>query len=91
MKSTMRDNITKPERTVDEAIQILWKVIEESKMYLVNEKSTSEDKRRWAKVLCDHIKHTKPYKTVHLASFPQQAQAVSEATEQAAECSKYAL
>lgn len=55
MKSTMRDNTAKPERTVDEAIQILWKVIEEAKMYLADERSTSEDKRRWAKVLCDTI------------------------------------
>jgi len=55
MKSTLRDNTAKPERTVDEAIQILWKVIEEAKMYLVDARSTSEDKRRWAKVLCDTI------------------------------------
>jgi len=55
MKSTMRDNTARPERTVDEAIQILWKVIEEAKMYLADERSTSEDKRRWAKVLCDTI------------------------------------
>jgi len=54
-KSTMRGNAVKPERTVDEAIQILWKVIEEAKIYLTDEKSTSEDKRRWAKVLCDTI------------------------------------
>jgi len=43
------------ERTVDEAIQILWKVIEEAKMSLVDERSTSEDKRQWAKVLCDTV------------------------------------
>ena len=49
-------NITpKHERTVDEATQILWKVIEEAKMYLADEKSTAEEKRRWAKVLCDTI------------------------------------
>jgi len=33
----------------------LWKVIEEAKIYLADERSTSEDKRRWAKVLCDTI------------------------------------
>ena len=55
MKSTMRDNTAKPEHTVDEAIQILWKVIEEAKMALVDERSTSEDKRQWAKVLCDTV------------------------------------
>jgi len=55
MKSTIRDNTAKAERTVDEAIQILWKVIEEAKMYLTDERSTSEDKRQWAKVLCDTV------------------------------------
>jgi len=55
MKSAIRENTTKPERTVDEAIQILWKVIEEAKMYLVDERSTSEDKRQWAKILCDTV------------------------------------
>jgi len=46
---------TSHERTVDEAIQILWKVIEEAKVYLTDERSIPEDKRRWAKVLCDTI------------------------------------
>ena len=41
------------ERTVDEQIQIMWKVIDEAKTYLEDEKSTSEEKRHWAKVLCD--------------------------------------
>ena len=41
------------DRTVDEAIQILWKVIEEAKTYLEDEITNSEEKRRWAKVLCD--------------------------------------
>lgn len=41
------------DRTVDEAIQILWKVIDEAKTYLEDEMTTSEEKRRWAKVLCD--------------------------------------
>ena len=54
-KSSIRGNATKSERTVDEAIQILWKVIEEAKMGLVDERSTSEDKRQWAKVLCDTV------------------------------------
>jgi hypothetical protein len=51
----VQGNATKNERTVDEAIQILWKVIEEAKVSLADEGSTSEDKRRWAKVLCDTI------------------------------------
>jgi len=42
-------------RTVDEAIQILWKVIDEAKTYLADEMTSSEEKRRWAKVLCDTI------------------------------------
>lgn len=46
---------TRHEQTVDDAIQILWKVIEEAKMYLTDEKSTGEEKRHWAKVLCDTI------------------------------------
>ena len=46
---------TKRERTVDEAIQILWKVIDEAKMYLADEMTNPEEKRRWAKVLCDTI------------------------------------
>ncbi len=53
----MRNNVINviKERTVDEAIQILWKVIEEAKTYLADERSTSEEKRQWAKVLCDTI------------------------------------
>ena len=54
-KPSTLNNATKSERTVDEAIQILWKVIEEAKMGLVDERSTSEDKRQWAKVLCDTV------------------------------------
>ena len=56
----MRKRIThtttkRRERTVDEAIQILWKVIDEAKMYLEDEMTNSEEKRRWAKNLCDSI------------------------------------
>jgi hypothetical protein len=54
-KPSTLNNATKSERTVDEAIQILWRVIEEAKMGLVDERSTSEDKRQWAKVLCDTV------------------------------------
>ena len=55
MKSSILGDASKSERTVDEAIQILWRVIEEAKMGLVDERSTSEDKRQWAKVLCDTV------------------------------------
>ena len=46
---------TRHEQTVDDAIQILWTVIEEAKTYLTDEKSAAEEKRHWAKVLCDTI------------------------------------
>ena len=52
-KTIMRTRPRRPEHTVDDAIQILWKVIEEAKMYLEDEMTNSEEKRRWAKVLCD--------------------------------------
>jgi len=42
-------------RTVDEAIQILWKVIDEAKMYMEDPLLTPEEKRRWAKTLADTI------------------------------------
>ena len=51
----MQNSATRHKQTVDEAIQILWKVIEEAKMSLVDERSTSEDRRQWAKVLCDTV------------------------------------
>jgi len=41
--------------TVEEAIQILWKVIEEAKRYLEDPMLTPEEKRRWAKTLADTI------------------------------------
>jgi len=40
---------------VDEAIQILWKVVDEAKMYLEDSMLTPEEKRRWAKTLADTI------------------------------------
>lgn len=42
-------------RTVDEAVKILWKVIDEAKMYLEDPVLTPEEKRRWAKTLADTI------------------------------------
>jgi len=54
-ESIVPDITPKHERTVDEAIQILWKVIDEAKTYLTDEKSAAEEKRHWAKVLCDTI------------------------------------
>jgi len=42
-------------RTVNEAINILWQVVDEAKMYLEDPMLTSEEKRRWAKTLADTI------------------------------------
>ena len=56
-KPTVRNITTKRkppvDRTVDEQIRILWQVIDEAKMHLEDEMATSEEKRHWAKVLCD--------------------------------------
>jgi hypothetical protein len=48
---------TKPAggRTVEEASQILWKIIDEAKAYMQDPMLTSEEKRRWAKTLADTI------------------------------------
>ncbi|MFQ5759318.1 MAG: hypothetical protein ACE5IF_06540 [Candidatus Bathyarchaeia archaeon] len=43
------------QRTVDQAVQILWKVVDEAKMYLEDPMLTPEEKRRWAKTLADTI------------------------------------
>jgi len=45
----------KRRRNVKEAIQMLWKVIDEAKMFLEDDKLTPEEKRRWAKTLADTI------------------------------------
>jgi len=42
-------------RTIEEATQILWKIIDEAKNYLQDPMLTSEEKRRWAKTLADTI------------------------------------
>jgi len=47
--------VDEDEHTVEEAIQILWKVIDEAKMYLEDPMLTPEEKRRWAKTLADTI------------------------------------
>ena len=55
-KKPMTRNIrARRERTVGEAIQRLWKVIDEAETYLEDEMTNPEEKRRWAKVLCDTI------------------------------------
>ena len=40
-------------RTVEEATQILWKIIDEAKTYMQDPMLTAEEKRRWAKTLAD--------------------------------------
>ena len=42
-------------RTVGEATQILWKIIDEAKKYMEDPLLTSEEKRRWAKTLADTV------------------------------------
>ena len=42
-------------RTVEEATQMLWKIIDEAKKYIEDPMLTSEEKRRWAKTLADTI------------------------------------
>lgn len=42
-------------RTVEEAVQILWKVVDEAKSYMEDPMLISEEKRRWAKTLADTI------------------------------------
>jgi len=51
----MREVTPEKGRSVEEAIQILWKVIDEAKMYLEDPRLTPEEKRRWAKTLADTI------------------------------------
>ena len=43
------------ERTVEEAVQILWKIIDEANRYMVDPLLTPEEKRRWAKTVADTI------------------------------------
>jgi len=42
-------------RTVDDAVQILWGIIDEAKMYIENPSLTADEKRRWSKTLADTI------------------------------------
>ena len=49
-------NTTQPdEHTIKNAIQIIWKIIDEAKAYMQDPMLTSEEKRRWAKTLADTI------------------------------------
>ena len=52
---TTRNTTRRRERNVDDAIRIIWSVIDEAKMHLEDEMTTPEEKRRWAKNLCDSI------------------------------------
>ena len=58
-QKTTRTTSKRRERGIDDAIRILWMVIDEAKMYLEDEMTTSEEKRRWAKNLCDSNRHLK--------------------------------
>jgi hypothetical protein len=54
-RSRKRKQKHKQERSVDEAAQILWKIIDEAKSYMADPLLNSEEKRRWAKTLADTI------------------------------------
>jgi len=55
-KSGLRSkDVDEAERTAGEAVKILWKAIEEARMYMEDSMLTSEEKRRWAKTLADMI------------------------------------
>jgi len=41
--------------TVEDAIRIVWRIIEEAKSYMEDPTLTPEEKRRWAKTLADSI------------------------------------
>ena len=43
------------EHTVEEAVQILWAIIDEAKLYMADPLLAPEEKRRWAKTLADTI------------------------------------
>jgi len=43
------------EHGAEEAVKILWRAIEEARMYMADPLLTSEEKRRWAKTLADMI------------------------------------
>jgi len=51
----MRRTRSAGRHTVEEAIGILWKIIDEAKMYMADPMLTPEEKRRWAKTLADTI------------------------------------
>jgi hypothetical protein len=42
-------------RTVEDAVRIVWRIIDEAKAYMENPMLTPEEKRRWAKTLADSI------------------------------------
>jgi hypothetical protein len=43
------------ENSIEKAVQIIWKIIEEAKVYMEDPILTAEEKRRWAKTLADTI------------------------------------
>jgi hypothetical protein len=52
---TVKNVVTSAENSIEKAVQILWKIIEEAKVYMQDPMLTSEEKRRWAKTLADTI------------------------------------
>jgi hypothetical protein len=51
----MKNINSNDEHTVEEAVRILWKIIDEAKAYMLDPMLTPEEKRRWAKTAADTI------------------------------------
>jgi hypothetical protein len=52
---TMRNLAPTHIHTVEDAVRIVWRIIEEAKSYMEDPTLTPEEKRRWAKTLADTI------------------------------------
>ena len=51
----MRSTTLSDGRTVEDAVRIVWRIIDEAKAYMEDPMLTPEEKRRWAKTLADSI------------------------------------
>jgi len=54
-KKATRRRVKKPKRTVEEMIQLLWMAVDEANTQMRDEMTTPEEKRLWAKNMCDTI------------------------------------
>ena len=55
IEQTVRNLTSTNIHTVEDAIRIVWRIIEEAKSYMEDPTLTPEEKRRWAKTLADSI------------------------------------